>query len=96
MVSIGFVISLWAGSSAVSAFVDSIVEAHDQTPLRHPVRQRFYALGLYVVMLVFVIVTAPFIALGPIKIAEYIPDSWDHVLQLRLLPGAVPRPGRWR
>ena len=30
---IGFVISLWAGSSAVSAFVDSIVEAHDQTPL---------------------------------------------------------------
>ena len=50
VVSIGFVISLWAGSSAVSAFVDSIVEAHDQTPLRHPVRQRFYALGLYVVM----------------------------------------------
>ena len=49
VVSIGFVISLWAGSSAVSAFVDSIVEAHDQTPLRHPVRQRFYALGLYVV-----------------------------------------------
>ena len=49
VVSLGFVISLWAGSSAVSAFVDSIVEAHDQTPLRHPVRQRFYALGLYVV-----------------------------------------------
>src|SRR5258705_6915720 len=76
VVSIGFVISLWAGSSAVSAFVDSIVEAHDQTPLRHPVRQRFYALGLYVGMLVFVIVTAPFIAVGPIKIGEYIPDSW--------------------
>ena len=52
VVSLGFVISLWAGSSAISAFVDSIVEAHDQTPLRHPVRQRFYALGLYVVMLV--------------------------------------------
>ena len=45
VVSIGFVISLWAGSSAVSAFVDSIIEAHDQTPLRHPVRQRFFALG---------------------------------------------------
>ena len=48
VVSLGFVISLWAGSSAVSAFVDSVVEAHDQTELRHPVRQRFYALGLYV------------------------------------------------
>ena len=53
VVSVGFVISLWAGSSAISAFVDSITEAHDQTPLRHPVRQRFYALGLYVIMLVF-------------------------------------------
>src|SRR5258705_7917957 len=76
VVSLGFVISLWAGSSAISAFVDSIVEAHDQTPLRHPVRQRFFALGLYVVMLVGAIVTAPFIALGPIKIGEHIPESW--------------------
>src|SRR6476659_2392108 len=75
VVSIGFVISLWAGSSAVSAFVDSVVEAHDQTELRHPVRQRFYALGLYVVMLIGAIVMAPFIALGPRKIAEFLADS---------------------
>ncbi len=86
VVSVGFVISLWAGSSAISAFVDSITEAHDQTPLRHPVRQRFYALGLYVVMLVGAIVTAPFIALGPRKIAEFIPDSWDNVLQYGYYP----------
>ena len=44
VVSLGFLISLWAGSSAISAFVDSVVEAHDQTPLRHPVRQRLFAL----------------------------------------------------
>src|SRR6185312_6639764 len=80
VVSIGFVISLWAGSSAVSAFVDSITEAHDQTPLRHPVRQRLFALGLYVVMLVMAIATAPLIALGPRKIADFLPDSWDNVL----------------
>jgi membrane protein len=86
VVSLGFVISLWAGSSAVSAFVDSIVEAHDQTPLRHPVRQRFFALGLYIVMLLGVIVSAPFVALGPMKIAEYIPDSWDHVLRYGYYP----------
>lgn len=86
VVSVGFVISLWAGSSAISAFVDSITEAHDQTPLRHPVRQRFYALGLYVVMLVGAIITAPFLALGPRKIAEFIPDSWDHVLQFGYYP----------
>lgn len=86
VVSLGFVISLWAGSSAISAFVDSIVEAHDQTPLRHPVRQRFYALGLYVVMLLLAIVSAPFLALGPRKIGEYIPQSWDSVLQYGYYP----------
>ncbi|ULE32925.1 YihY/virulence factor BrkB family protein [Mycobacterium sp. IDR2000157661] len=86
VVSLGFVISLWAGSSAISAFVDSIVEAHDQTPLRHPVRQRFYALGLYVVMLVVAIATAPFVALGPIRVAATIPDSWDVVLRFGYYP----------
>ena len=86
VVSVGFVISLWAGSSAISAFVDSITEAHDQTPLRHPVRQRFYALGLYVVMLVGAIATAPLLALGPRKVAEFIPDSWDNVLRYGYYP----------
>lgn len=86
VVSLGFVISLWAGSSAISAFVDSIVEAHDQTPLRHPVRQRFYALGLYVVMLIIAIAAAPFVALGPIRVAATIPDSWDHVLRFGYYP----------
>ena len=91
VVSLGFVISLWAGSSAVSAFVDSITEAHDQTPLRHPVRQRFFALGLYVVMLVLAIATAPFVALGPLKIGEHIPRELGQRPAVRLLPGAVSR-----
>ena len=86
VVSLGFVISLWAGSSAVSALVDSVVEAHDQTALRHPVRQRFFALGLYLVMLVFVTVAAPLLALGPRKIGEYVPESWQNVLQFGYYP----------
>jgi membrane protein len=89
VVSLGFVISLWAGSSAVSAFVDSITEAHDQTPLRHPVRQRFFALGLYVVMLLMAIATAPFVAIGPLKIGEVIPDSWNGVLRYGYFPALV-------
>lgn len=80
VVSLGFVISLWAGSSAISAFVDSVVEAHGQTALRHPVRQRFFALGLYLVMLTVVIVAAPILALGPRKLREYIPASLDSLL----------------
>lgn len=89
VVSLGFVISLWAGSSAISAFVDSIVEAHDQTPLRHPVRQRFYALGLYVAMLVFAIATAPLLVLGPRQVARFIPDDWDAVLRFAYWPTLV-------
>jgi len=89
VVSLGFVISLWAGSSAISALVDSVVEAHDQTALRHPVRQRFFALGLYVMMLVFVTVAAPLLALGPRKIGEYVPESWQNVLQFGYYPMLV-------
>jgi membrane protein len=86
VVSVGFVISLWAGSSAISAFVDSVVEAHSQTPLRHPVRQRFFALGVYVVMLLAAVIVLPVIAVGPQKIAQWIPHSWDSVLQYGYYP----------
>lgn len=89
VVSLGFVISLWAGSSAISAYVDSVVEAHGQTALRHPVRQRFFALGLYVVMLVFVIAVAPIVALGPRKVAAYIPASLDNALAFGYYPMLV-------
>lgn len=86
VVSLGFVISLWAGSSAISAFVDSVVEAHGQTPLRHPVRQRFFALGLYVVMLLSVIAALPLLALGPRAIGSRLPASWDNMLRFGYYP----------
>ena len=86
VVSLGFVISLWAGSSAISAYVDSIVEAHGQTALRHPVRQRFFALGIYVVGLLCVIAASPLLALGPRTIGAHIPQSWDNVLRFGYYP----------
>ncbi len=89
VVSLGFLISLWAGSSAISAFVDSVVEAHDQTPLRHPVRQRFFALFLYIVMLVVVVATAPVAVIGPRKVGEHIPESWANVLQYGYYPALI-------
>jgi len=89
VVSVGFVISLWAGSSAISAFVDSVVNAHDQTPYRHPVRQRFYSLLIYVVMLAFAIVLLPIIALGPEKLERYVPDGWEKFLRYGYYPTLV-------
>ncbi len=89
VVSLGFLISLWAGSSAISAFVDSVVEAHDQTPLRHPVRQRLFALFLYVVMLLGVVATAPLVVVGPRKIGEHIPLGLENVLRYGYYPALI-------
>ncbi len=36
VMSVGFLLSLWAGSSAIATFVDSIVEAHDQQNAPQP------------------------------------------------------------
>lgn len=79
IVSVGFLLSLWAGSSAISAFVDAIVEAHGQTEHRHPVWQRLFALLLYVIFLILAVFTMPLVALGPALILDLIPDSWDRI-----------------
>lgn len=89
VVSLGFVISLWAGSSAISAYVDAVVKAHNQTPLRHPVRQRLFALFLYVVMLVFLVTTAPMLVVGPRKVSEHIPYSLANILHYGYYPTLI-------
>jgi membrane protein len=75
-VSVGFVLSLWAGSSAMSTFVDSIVEAHGQQDARHPVWQRIFALLLYVLFLIASVFILPLIALGPTLIGRALPGAW--------------------
>lgn len=79
IVSAGFLLSLWAGSSAISTFVDSIVEAHGQKDARHPVWQRVFALLLYVTFLVLAVFTLPLVALGPTMIGRVLPESWHAV-----------------
>lgn len=77
VISIGFVISLWSGSSAMSSFVDAITRAHEQYLLRNPVWQRLLALLLYVVGLVTGIVALPIVAIGPERPARFLPESWQ-------------------
>lgn len=76
VVSIGFVLSLWAGSSAVSSFVDSIVMAHGQHNERNPVWQRIFALLLYATGLLVAVFTVPVVALGPGLVTERLPAGW--------------------
>jgi membrane protein len=93
VVSIGFVISLWSGSSAMSSFVDAITRAHEQYLLRNPVWQRLLALLLYAVGLVTGIVALPIVAIGPERPARILPESWQPtarpVLDLLLSPPVI-------
>jgi membrane protein len=74
--SIGFLISLWAGSSAMASFVDAITVAYDQYGVRHDVWQRIFALLLYLVGLVLAIIGLPVLALGPDLLPRVFPPSW--------------------
>lgn len=77
VVSFGFVLSLWAGSSAVSSFVDAIVVAHGQRNERHPVWQRVFALLLYATGLLLAVFTVPVVALGPGLVTNRLPADWQ-------------------
>ncbi|MEJ3658738.1 YihY/virulence factor BrkB family protein [Actinomycetes bacterium KLBMP 9759] len=76
VVSVGFVVALWAGSSAVASIVDSITHAHGQKLVRHPVWQRVFSLLVYVFALVVAIFALPVIALGPELLPGVLPASW--------------------
>ncbi|MGW4522500.1 YihY/virulence factor BrkB family protein [Amycolatopsis sp. NPDC004378] len=76
IVSVGFLISLWAGSSAMSSFVDAITVAHDQYGVRNDVWQRIFALLLYLAGLVVLVVGLPLLAIGPDLLPEFFPADW--------------------
>ncbi len=84
VVSVGLIISLWAGSSAMSAFVESITIAYCQHEVRHPVLERFFALGLYIAALVAEIVALPLLAIGPEQLPRLFPDSWEPIVKVTL------------
>jgi membrane protein len=74
VVSVGFLLSLWSGSSAMASFVDAITRAHDQYQKRNLVWQRILAVLLYLVALVVGILVLPVAAAGP-GLITLLPDS---------------------
>jgi membrane protein len=75
VISIGFVISFWSGSSAMASFVDAITRAHGQYPVRGWAWQRTLAILLYMVGLAVGIVLLPIAALGPERLLPLLPDN---------------------
>jgi membrane protein len=76
ILTVGFLISLWAGSSAMSSFVDAITVAHDQYGVRNEVWQRIFALLLYMASLVLLVIGLPLLALGPELLPKIFPVAW--------------------
>lgn len=76
LVSVGFLLSLWAGSSAVASFLDSICRAHGQTDLRHPVWQRLFAVAVYAAGLGVAVVLLPAVAVGPALLPGLVAPAW--------------------
>ena len=78
VVSIGFLISLWAGSSAMASFVDAITTAYRQREIRNVIWQRIFGLLLYLVALVIAVITLPLLALGPGALSRLVPVGVRH------------------
>jgi membrane protein len=82
IVSVGFVLSLWAGSSATATFINTAVIAYDQRDVRGPIATRLLALWLFVVGLVIAVLTLPLLVLGKGVLVGLLPDSWRPVATL--------------
>jgi membrane protein len=77
IVSFSFVLSLWAGSSAMSSFVDAITVAYQQYGVRNEVVQRLFALLLYLIGLILAVIGLPVLALGPNYLPKVFPAAWQ-------------------
>jgi membrane protein len=77
IVSIGFVLSLWAGSSATATFMNTTVIAYDQRDVRGPIATRLMALWLFVIGLFVAVLTLPLLVLGRGVLVGLLPASWQ-------------------
>ena len=75
IISIGFALALWAGSSATATFVNTITIAYDMRDLRGPVHSRLLALWLFLGTIVLGVILLPMLVLGPDLLRRIFPES---------------------
>ncbi|RFU19023.1 YihY/virulence factor BrkB family protein [Geodermatophilus marinus] len=77
LVSVGFLLSLWAGSSATATFMNTVVIAYDQRDVRGPIATRLMALWLFVIGLVLAVLMLPLLVLGRGVLVSLLPEGWQ-------------------
>jgi membrane protein len=75
VISIGFVLALWAGSSATATFVNTITIAYGMRDERGAVRSRLLALWLFLGSVLLGVVVLPLLVLGPTLLPNLFPKS---------------------
>ncbi len=75
IISIGFVLALWAGSSATATFVNTITIAYNMRDLRGAVRSRLLALWLFLGSILVGVVLLPLLVLGPGLLTRMFPKQ---------------------
>jgi membrane protein len=73
VVSIGFIISLWSGSSAMATYVNTITIAYDMRFQRTAWRSRALAFGMYLLAVAYLVVMLPLLVVGPGVITAHVP-----------------------
>jgi membrane protein len=93
VISIGFVLSLWTGSTAMATFVNTISIAYGQRDLRSAVRSRLVALRLYISQVVTGVIILPSLVLGPDLLARLLRAQHHPLIQLLLQEALWPVAG---
>ncbi|WP_081438241.1 YhjD/YihY/BrkB family envelope integrity protein [Pseudofrankia asymbiotica] len=84
VISIGFVLSLWTGSTAMATYVNTITIAYGQRDLRSAVRSRLVALRLYIAQVLTGVVILPALVLGPGLLANLLRANQHPVVKMLL------------
>jgi membrane protein len=79
VISFGFILALWAGSSATATFVNTISIAYDMRDLRGPLRSRLLALWLFLGSVLLGVIVLPMLVLGPGLLTRTFPNNLRHV-----------------
>jgi membrane protein len=85
LVSLSFLVSLWAGSRALNVYVDTITIAYGLSGVRGVIRTRLRAFVLYVGGLGVGLVIIPLLVAGPTLVLHWLPEG-ARVLHLLYWP----------
>lgn len=84
VISIAFLVSLWAGSTCLADYVNTITVAYEMRGLRSWWRTRVRSLFLYLLAVASGIIILPALALGPNEISQLFPQSVQNAISLTI------------